>query len=759
MTDAAVVRFLRELRRRRVFRVAGMYIVGLWLLMQAADILFPGWGIPDAAIRYLFWAGLLGFPVALVFGWVFDISTQGIRRTQPVGSDDELLRSMPLRRLDYLVLAAFVAVLGAIAYDTTGRVLETATTVAGGPGEWRPATAEIEPHSVAVLPFANLSADPDQDYFADGISEEILNRLSAFRELKVIARTSSFVFKDSGYDIARISSLLGVNYLLQGSVRRDGPRLRISAQLLDRSGVQVWSSTLDRELGAVFSLQDEIAEAVATSIVPQIVPPPALKREPDLEAYQQYLIGREMLHRRAAMFWRDGAEHFTRAIELDPEYAAPYAARAITRVFSSRWVDDRALELERAMLDAEQAVALDPDFALGHAARGLLLAEIHHGSLAEQEAALRRALELDPTLVDAWNWLSIVLAAQGRHDEAGEANYRGVRLDPLSPPINTNAAMREAWQGRIEEAERRLLRLLEVPNPSPTPYLALCRLQRNTGRIAEALECGKRRVLAFSPREGRAFATHVLTRPYAMLGMHEEAEYWLARGVQEWPEVFGGQLWRAELLGLATGAMSYADAIADFEAGLESASIALEQLGTGQLAAYGTLLALAGDFDAAIPLLEAIGAAADHPGNTEWRILARHALAWAYLNSGAGSNAAQILHALDAHFREREAAGYLHLSDGVFDYARNELLLVRHERALELLERAAEAGWRGYYQVSQDPRWDAVRDDPRFGAIMSRVKADLEVQRARVEEIEAAEDFVARLDAAIAAHAGRAEAR
>ncbi|MFU8895329.1 MAG: hypothetical protein ACNA8J_02965, partial [Gammaproteobacteria bacterium] len=213
-------------------------------------------------------------------------------------------------------------------------------------GEWRPALAEVDANSVAVLPFASLSADPEHEYFADGISEGILDRLGKFRKLKVIARTSSFAFKDSIFDISRISGLLAVNYLLQGSVQRDKQRLRISAQLVDRSGVQVWSSSFDRELGAVFALQEEIAEALATSIVPQIMPLAAASRLPDLEAYQEYLAGWEILASRRRPSAVQAMIRLDRAIELDPEFAEAYAAghrarpagqhRTLRRVVGSR---------------------------------------------------------------------------------------------------------------------------------------------------------------------------------------------------------------------------------------------------------------------------------------------------------------------------------------------------------------------------------------------------------------------------------------
>jgi TolB-like protein len=742
VASQAVIRFVKELRRRRVFRVAGLYVVAIWLLMQAANILFPAWEIPDRAISYLLWAGLLGFPVALVFGWVFDISAQGIRRTQPVSSDADLRGSLPLRRADYLILGAFLAIVGAIAYDTTGRVRETATFEA-----WRPSGAEIEPHSLAVLPFANLSADPDQEYFADGISEEILNRLAAFRELRVIARTSSFAFKDSGYDIGRISGILAVNYLLQGSVRRDGERLRIATQLVDRQGVQVWASSFDRELGAIFALQEEIAEAVATSIVPQIVPPAASAHHtPDLKAYQEFLIGQQIMASRPSMFYRRGAERFSRAIELDPDFAAAYAARAVGRFIGSGWAPDRDAEIERVRRDIERALELNPELPLAHAAMGLLEASHRSGDLAAGERSLRRALELDPNLVDGYSWLANILWRQGREDAAGELLRRAEHINPLDPEVHARLALLDAHRGRFEAAERRLLRLLDVPQPSIVTFSTLQHLYRNTGRLAEEVTMAKRMILSAVQQSRRLAALQFLARAYAWLGMGAQADYWLDRFSSGVPDVYQMRLYRPAILGIWLRDIDWTEALAEFQAVLDAAGVAPGSLFEMHRLSYATLLTLAGEHERAVAIFESMLPADPSAPVSD----VQHLLAWIHLERGELSAAHELLAPVDMQCRGMESDDRLHFGGQLAVCALNAQLAGRRKLALERLTRAVDSGWCGYYELRTQPWWQGLRDQPEFQALMARIRATLDEQRAQVEAADAVDDFEARLDAALA---------
>jgi TolB-like protein/Flp pilus assembly protein TadD len=764
MSNGAVIRFLKELRRRRVFRVAGLYVVGVWLLLQAANMLFPAWGIPDAAIGFLLWAGLLGFPVALAFGWVFDISTEGIRRTLPVGSEEEMLRSLPLRRADYAILAAFLLVVGAIVIDTGGRVMQTATTAGTGePGEWRPSAMEIEPNSVAVLPFASLSADPEHVYFADGISEEILDRLGAFRELTVIARTSSFAFKDSGFDIPRISALLAVNYLLQGSVRRDGQRLRISAQLVDRAGVQVWSSSFDREVGAIFELQEEIAEAVATSIVPQIVSPPSAARFPDLEAFQEYVAGRELLASRRRPSAGQAKLRLDRAIELDPQFAEAYAERAVARVLY--WYSDLAnkpMDFEAAQSDIDRALDLKPELGRAHAALGLLMQARDALNLEGREAVLRRSLALDPNQVDAWNWLHAVLNEQGRAEEATMALAQALRLDPLAPAALTNMARLEIMSGDVAAGEQRLLRGLASPLADELQYGTLIFLNLARGRLDEAIGLAHRMVLHVAAETGRLPPLMALIGNNGVLGRHDVALQYLQMSRERFPGVVWIRAWEWSYLSVDAGLIDRAESLSAFEALLSSGQVDPARLVPDAAGRFGELLALEGMHQRAIDVLEELSRTAPRAWPRLFR--ARQALAWAYLQAGEREKADEVLAALLEDYDASIAAGETRLFDvnagflsgGLGGKALATLLLGDRDGALKLLEQAAREGWRGYYGARRDPRWAMVADEPRFQGVMAWVKEDLDAQRAAFEATHDDEAFLARLEAVIAEHAANA---
>jgi tetratricopeptide (TPR) repeat protein len=373
----------------------------------------------------------------------------------------------------------------------------------------------------------------------------------------VIARTSSFVFKDSGYDVRRICDLLGVEYLLQGSVRRDTGDLRISATLVDRNGFQLWQTTLERELGGIFALQDEIAEAVATSIVPQIVP--------------------------------------------------------------------------------------------------------HTASV------------------------------------------------------------------------------------------------RATGRLVEQVEIAKKAILATI--EDDASRWHLdLAAAYAALGMWERAEYWQARAERMWPDEHLVRLSRVRIE-VAAGRLEVSQAPARFRETLDEAGLEIVRIPRRLTHAYGELQALAGEYEGAIATLESLISPvtgnfslnmALPEGNTP------HALAWTWMQAGAQDRAGALLRPADEHFRRSQAEGRLrHFSEGLAYFARNTLLLGDVELALELLDQAVEAGWREYYVKIRDPRWALVDDEPRFKSIMARVKADIDQQRARMEQVDAEDNFTARLNAALVARESR----
>jgi TolB-like protein/tetratricopeptide (TPR) repeat protein len=737
----AFVRFTRELRRRRVFATAGLYIVGAWLVMQAADVFFPGWGIPDSGINVLLVAAVTGFPLALAFGWFFNITVHGIRRTMPAGPNGTG-EPQPLRSNDYLVLGVLLLVAGVIVSYAVNGILALPRTAATGV-EDRIDLAPMEklPNSIAVLPFANVSDDPSNEFFCDGISEEILHKLGEFQSLHVIGRTSSFAFKGSDYRIPKISSLLGVSYLLQGSVRKYGDQLRITAQLVDGSGAQIWSSAFDRRLEDIFAIQTEIADVVATTVVPKIVPHHAEAYEPDLKAYQHYLLGREYLHRRQVP---DAREELAKAVELDPDFAKAQAEYAIAMTM---WGPDDA-QLAAAEMAIERALELAPGLPRARAAQGLRMIYVEDFfDPAAAEKILRGVLADDPNMVDAINWLSTALFRQQKYSEAMDWLERGLRIDPMHPAIAGNLAWGHFERGHLARTEEILLRLSELPEPSALVFSDLVRYYFLTGRLVDMMPYSRR--LAMDPVFGTVFRASrygQLALSHAVLNDWEQAEHWLGKGLEyppgkgnreEWiPWVrlhYLPELWRGR----------YQKALENYRRVMAAEGLSLAEMRYE----YGELLALAGDHAGAREMLAPLENSAvelgaiDLEGQDEMPL--RQTLAWSYIAAGQRDKADRLLREIDVMLTDIDSAGQLHRSDHLHVYALNAVLMEKPELALERLRRAVEAGWLEYYVTHGDPRWGSLADNPAYQALMAEVKADVDRQRAEIESIEAEEDFAA----------------
>ena len=616
--------------------------------------------------------------------------------------------------------------------------LESRGTDAVEPVERDGARPQAPHNSIAVLPFVNMSSDPESAYFCDGISEEILNRLADYSELHVIARMSSFALKDSGLDAQKLSGLLGVRYLLQGSVRKDEGRVRITARLVDDSGAQVWSEGYDRDMHGIFAIQQEIAEAVATNVVPKIVArsPNEPGASPNLDAYQHYLTGREIYDKRQPRYWDLAEEQFRKASALDPQYAEPVGELAVLWA----WDASTPEKAERAQKAIERALSLKPDLARAYVAQAVLLEKRRPPDYEAIEAAYRKALTLDPKMVDASNWLATVLGIQGRYAERRAVWERAARIDPLASALMSNLALDYAESGDFGRSERGLRRLLELPQPSPLVHWSLVDFYFFTGRLVESNEAAKRLVLLENESSDQGSSYPLLLWTYARLGSWERAQHLVERMERkghgaDWPV-----LYRIELLRMR-GRIDESEQV--LQAKLEAKRSEAGALGQE----YGIQQALTGDYGGAIrtlaPYLDVDGPLS---GAMEEDANARHALAWAYLNTGATDRAHRILSELDRGYREREAQGWLHLSIDLAMFAQNAALAGEENLAIDRLGQAVKAGWRDYYSVTNDARWQSLSDDPRFQRLMATVKADIDAQRARLDQIEAADDFAARLD-------------
>lgn len=424
-----------ELRRRRVVSTSAAYLAVAFVLLQLGEILFPAFQLDTTALRTLF-AVLLGlFPIVIALSWVFDVTSEGVRRT------DE---PSPSAGTHPAILAGVVAsalALGAIGWWAV-RTVDPASAFAPGGS------------SIAVLPFADFSSNSDQRYLGDGVAEEILNILAGVDGLQVAARTSSFAFREND-DIRSIGSELDVAFVLEGSVRSAGEEVRITAQLIDTSnGFHLWSDTYDRTLDNLFAVQDEIARSIAEALLGELdLAPLSGRHVASPEAQELYYRGRAQWSRRDAVGIPEAVELFNGAIEADSLYAEAYAGLADSWALMPQFVGsvDAATAMERAERLATKAIGLNGDLAEPHASLGLIraLALDRVGALSE----LGRAIELNPSYAPALHWRANVLADMGRLTEAAADAQRAATVDPLSVAIAVDYGNILFWSGRIEEAE------------------------------------------------------------------------------------------------------------------------------------------------------------------------------------------------------------------------------------------------------------------------------------------------------------------
>jgi TolB-like protein/tetratricopeptide (TPR) repeat protein len=632
---------------------------------------------------------------------------------------------------------------GTLAYQAAQEVRDTpdAATAAGPERAMPDATARL-PNSIAVLPFANISNDPDNDYFCDGISEEILNALSSFRELNVIGRTSSFAFQGSDYRIDRISAVLGVGHVLQGSVRKAGNQLRISAQLLDDTGRQVWTETFDRELANVFAIQSEIAAAVVAKVAPQVAARAEAGPNPDLEAYDHYLAGRELLHRRDTT---GALAELQRAIDIDPKFAEAYAESAIARLV---WRPTRQ-QVEQARVAIDRALVLRPKLLRAQAAQGLLYLNGIPSDNANAETTLRAVIEQDPNMSDALNWLQLALERQGRNDEALAVLERAGRIDPIHPAIAWNLAVAFAERGQPDQAMRVFERQIEQPNPGFAPFWGVANYRRWQGRLVDMNTIAKVQVQRVD------LHYYLLMLNYGLLGDWEAAQYWGERSPRDlprwkWNAFFPvvHSVWRGR----------YEEALDRFRDALAVHRIDLAGEERELRLWYGALLAHTGEHAAAIeqlePLIEPNAELLSASVVSTPVLDGQHALAWSYLRTGADAKADSLLSHQWRLCEKELASDVVLVSESLHYCAETALLRGDRDQALTLFERAVAAGWRDYYLRQHDVYWAALEKDPRYRALMAKVKADVDRQAAEIARIDASEDFVAKFDAAMAARKG-----
>ncbi len=482
--------FWRELKRRNVLRAAALYAGAVWALSQGIAQLTPAIGLPDVTTRWFLIAALIGFPFWVALAWFYEFTPQGLRRESEIAADAPS-RHGAARKLDFAIIG--VLVVAVILLGSGYFIRRQAPAVA-------PALASTIPaKSIAVLPLVNESGDKNQQYFSDGLSEEMISALGQVRDLKVIGRNSSFKFRgDAQNDSAGIGAKLGVATLLEGTVRRQGDQVRIVASLIRASdGSQIWSQTYDRQLKDIFAMQSDIATSVASALKAGIFGQSieATDKPPNgnLAAYDAMLQGRYYAERRTRPDYVKAEQYYQRAIQLDPDYALAYARLAIVEQWFNDWEatsDERKVVSARARAHAHMAIELAPRSATALGALGVTQAWLDF-NFAAADATLKKAVALDPSNAETLYQLADVTAARGRVEEAIGMMRKALTMEPLNASFHFYIGQFLGAAGQYVESEKESRRALEL-QPGADGFGAQLALSLvGQGKFDEALAAAK----------------------------------------------------------------------------------------------------------------------------------------------------------------------------------------------------------------------------------------------------------------------------
>jgi TolB-like protein/Flp pilus assembly protein TadD len=512
--------FFAELKRRNVYKVGIAYIVAGWALSQGIAQVLPVFDIPNWVIRLMVLLIIIGLPIALVLAWTFELTPEGIKRTETADAMPGTARQKKHTWIYIVVIGAAVS----IGLFFLGRYSAATRTVEDGRP---PASAGSLPQkSIAVLPFDNLSRDPDNAYFAEGVQDEILTRLAKVADLKVISRTSTQHFKSAPENLPEIAKRLGVMHILEGSVQKASDQVRVNVQLINAlTDAHLWADTYDRKLTDIFAVETEIAKAIADTLQAKLTGSEqhviAARPTESTEAHQLYLKGRYFWNKRTGNDLKKSIDYFQQAIAADPNYALAYAGVADAYV----WLPGYTAGTPRDCYPKAKAAArkaLELDDTLAEACTSLALAIwLYDFDSSQAIREFQRAIELNPNYAIAHQqYGNNTLSALGRFDDAIGEGKRAIELDPLSLVINTDLGSDYYYARRYDEAIAQLRKTLEMDPGFYIAHLVLGQvLDAKGARDAAIVECQKARALNDDPA-----VLGVLARAYGLSGNKIEAE-------------------------------------------------------------------------------------------------------------------------------------------------------------------------------------------------------------------------------------------
>jgi TolB-like protein/Flp pilus assembly protein TadD len=717
--------FINELRRRNVFKVGAAYIVVSWLIIQVVDVAINNIGAPDWVFQVILLVLGIGLPVILLFAWAFEMTPEGLKREREVDRSQSITPQTG-RKLNSMIIGILVLTLGYFVLDkfvlspegTTGAIEPSVNTAANSESE----TPVVVERSIAVLPLANRSAREEDQYFADGMHDDLLTQLAKIASLRVISRTSVMRYRDTELSIPEIAQQLGVNAILEGGVQRSGDQIRINMQLIEaETDEHLWAETYDRQMTTenLFAIQSEITRQITDAMKATLTPEEAARideRATDsLEAFQEYMKGQQLLALRTVPSLEAGKAHFERAIELDPGFAQAVTGLANAYHLLYEYADwPEAESLEPAMELLNQALELSPDLGEAYMVRGEIYR--HRDDLEAAQLDFERAIELIPGNAAVYHWFSFVRAQQNDKEGAFVLLRRAHQLDPMSRVIHINYAMQPFFNGQDEDALVELERVRLLHPEYPAVYTYQSWVYWAHGDPVGALRTG-RKAFELDPQNNRSGR---YCYSYLDLDAAESALDCLTK--DQSLEATEKILLRI-ILHLVNGnpdmAKAVLDSAWDMEGDVEDKAFAALALGDFEMARPGYEEEYPDWFEGPVPAELTAG---DIDNAVDVALVLQ--------KTGEGERAASLLNVaietMKTLKRNRGADAYGFLDVGAY------AMLGQTEQALTALEECAEleylSNWQGLKFL---PHYDAIRGDPRFSAALSRLNAATELARKR----------------------------
>lgn len=713
---------LKELKRRNVFRVAIAYLITAWLLLQVVDLVLENINSPDWVMQVFMLAVAGGFLITLVIAWVFEVTPEGLKRQKDVDRDHSITH-ITGRKLDRAIIVILVLAVGYFAYDKFIHRAAVEETVSAQSAEQPDAGSR---QSIAVLPFVNRSSREEDAFFADGIHDDLLTSLAKIGSLKVISRTSVMRYREGGKSIPEIAAELGVATVLEGGIQRSADQVRINVQLIDAATDEhLWAENYDRALTAsnLFSIQTEISREIVAALRGTLTDEESARiaDQPtdSLEAYGEFVLGRQEMARRTAESLARAQRHFEKAVEFDPEYALAYVGLAdslsLQATYGDLYVNDTFAPRQAAI---DRALALQPDSGEAYTA----LANLRDDQ--QQEAAAEdffgKAIELAPNYVTAWHWYAILLNADNRWEEALPLAKKARELDPGAPILAVVLADILWNLGRPEEATGVVMDQLRKTPEFPNLYQHMASFNLQLGQLGEAMRWVQAAARLDATQSGALVSVCFM---HVQLGSAEEAEA-CYDGVEEaYPEAsFGSRIFLYQLRGQHDKSLETMQAIAQ------------RYDGSGpQLGLAYHYLAL-GEFESALEVVR----------NNWPELIGDGPVEITESNDGPARAALNALYGIGqterADYLFEQSFAYLDTIDRITGpgYGASDVFMYAargdRQEAVSALREALEAGWRqGWFRLRY-PMFDYLLDEPEWVALITELEADIARQRRWYEQ-------------------------